>query len=56
MASTPKVDSRMKRQIVGISLDPETAAAVKAEAERRGVTIKRLFTEAWALYQKNPPK
>lgn len=56
MANATKIDSRAKRQIVGISLDPETAAAVKAEAERRGVPIKRLFMEAWALYQKHPPK
>lgn len=56
MANATKADVRSKRQIVGISLDPETAKAVKTEAERRGVTVKRLFMEAWALYQKHPPK
>ncbi|MBD3846157.1 hypothetical protein IED13_10650 [Bosea sp. SSUT16] len=56
MAKTDSRKSRQERQIVGISLDPETAKAVKAEAERRGVTVKRLFMEAWALYQKHPPK
>ena len=54
--SKTRPDLRKKRQIVGISLDLDTAAELKAEAERRGVTIKRLFMEAWALYQKSPPK
>lgn len=45
-----------KRQLVGISLDPETAKAFKTEAVRRGVSLNVLFREAWALYLKKPSK
>lgn len=38
------------RQIVGISLPPETARAFKAEAERRGIPIRQLFQELWSAY------
>jgi hypothetical protein len=40
------------RQIVGFSLSPERATAVKMEAARRGVSLKKLFEEMWALYEK----
>lgn len=39
------------RQIVGFSLSPEQAAAVKVEAARRGLSLKKLFDEMWTLYQ-----
>lgn len=41
------------RQILGISLSPEMARAVKAEAARRGVSLRKLFEEMWAQYQKS---
>ena len=44
------------RKIVGISLSPELASKVKAEAGRRQVSLKRLFEEMWALYEKAKPK
>lgn len=44
------------RQIVGFSLSPERAAAVKVEAARRGVSLKELFEEMWALYEKTTKK
>lgn len=43
------------RQIVGFSLSPEMARDVKAEAGRRGVSLRKLFEEMWAGY-KAPPK
>ncbi len=42
------------RKIIGISLSPEVAVAFKGEAERRGITAKRLFEELWARY--SPPR
>lgn len=45
------------RQIVGFSLSPTTAAAVKMEAARRKLTLRKLFEEMWADYAaKNKPK
>jgi len=41
-----------KRQIVGVSLDPATAKAFKAEAIHRGLSLRKLFEEMWELYQK----
>lgn len=38
------------RQIVGFSLSPATAAAVKMEAARRKLTLRKLFEEMWADY------
>lgn len=43
-------DSKRDRQIVGFSLSPETAAAVKMEAARRNLTLRKLFEELWAAY------
>lgn len=45
------------RQIVGFSLSPATAAAVKMEAARRKLTLRKLFEEMWADYTaKQKPK
>lgn len=38
------------RQIVGISLPPDTAQAFKAEAQRRRMPLRQLFQELWAGY------
>ena len=43
------------RQIVGISLAPEMARAVKAEAGRRGISLRKLFEELWTRYEKTKP-
>jgi hypothetical protein len=45
-----------ERQIVGFSLPPATARAVKAEAGRRGLSLRKLFDELWQLYQEKNPK
>lgn len=42
------------RQIVGISLSPEMARDVKAEAGRRGMSLRKLFEEMWAGYKASP--
>jgi hypothetical protein len=44
------------RKIVGFSLPPALASEVKAEAGRRSISLRRLFEELWALYQKQPAK
>lgn len=41
------------RRIVGFSLPPALAAEVKMEAARRGVSLRSLFAEMWALYKNN---
>lgn len=52
MAKTPSTPrDKTVRQIVGFSLPPEQAAAVKMEAARRGLSLKKLFDEMWSLYQ-----
>lgn len=38
------------RQIIGFSLAPELARSVKAEAARRGLSLKALMEEFWDLY------
>ncbi len=48
MAKQP--DTARSRQIVGFSLPPEMAAAVKDEAARRGVSLRKLFAEMWEGY------
>jgi hypothetical protein len=54
---TPAKDTlRPGRQIVGFSLPPETAREVKAEAGRRGLSLRKLFDELWQLYQEKNPK
>ena len=47
-----KTVTEQNRQILGISLDPESANAFKAEAARLGITSKDLFKKMWDLYQK----
>lgn len=44
------------RQIVGFSLDPKLARAVKAEAAMRNVSLRKLFEEVWTLYLENKDK
>ncbi len=39
------------RQIVGFSLRPDLAAAVKVEAARRNISLRDLFGEMWTLYK-----
>ena len=47
---------RANRQIVGFSLSREQARKVKAEAAKRGVSLRKLFEELWELYeQKQAP-
>lgn len=45
-----RLSTKSARQIVGFSLSPELAAAVKMEAARRDTTLKKLFEEMWAMY------
>ena len=44
------------RKIIGISLSPELASKVKAEAGRRQISLKRLFEELWELYERQGGK
>jgi hypothetical protein len=44
------------RKIIGISLSPELASKVKAEADRRHISLRRLFEELWTCYEKNGEK
>ena len=44
------------RQIVGFSLDPAMAKAVKEEAAKRGISLRTLFEEMWAERSKRPAK
>ncbi|MBR1120875.1 hypothetical protein JQ628_05045 [Bradyrhizobium lablabi] len=56
MATRPREpDRKTTRQIVGFSLSPEIARAVKAEAAQRGVSLRKLFEELWAEYEKTKP-
>ena len=41
------------RKIVGFSLSPALARDVKAEAARRGLSLRKLFEEMWELYKKS---
>lgn len=41
------------RQIVGFSLDPDMARDVKADAARKGLSLKKLFEEIWQNYKKH---
>lgn len=43
-----------ERRIVGFSLPPELASEVKAEAGRRGISLRKLFEELWGLYKQRP--
>jgi hypothetical protein len=48
-------DRKDNRQILGISLTPEMARAVKGEAARRGLSLRKLFEEIWSEYEKTRP-
>lgn len=39
------------RQIIGFSLPRNLAAEVKIEAARRGLSLRKLFEEAWITYK-----
>lgn len=54
--STQPAQQRPDRQIVGFSLSPKTARAVKTEAAKRGISLRKLFEEMWENYEKTPPK
>lgn len=54
MSTQPK-PRQDNRQIVGFSLSPDMARDVKAEAGRRGLSLRKLFEEMWTGY-KAPPK
>ena len=48
-----KTSAKQKdRIILGLSLRPELAREVKADAAKRGITIRSLFEELWATYKK----
>lgn len=49
-------DSRRTRQIVGFSLHPAMAKAVKVEAEKRGISLRKLFEEMWESHTKRAAK
>jgi hypothetical protein len=53
MMQNPIPKDKTVRQIVGFSLSPEQASAVKVEAARRGISLKKLFEEMWSLYSEN---
>ncbi|TPK79038.1 hypothetical protein FJ936_30120 [Mesorhizobium sp. B2-4-13] len=53
MAKSPEQRSHVRR-IVGFSLSPKMAGDVKAEAGRRGISLKKLFEEIWQLYNQQP--
>lgn len=46
-----KSEKQTTRRIIGLSLSPELAGEVKAEAARRGISLRKLFEELWQLYQ-----
>lgn len=39
------------RKIVGFSMSPKQAIEVKEEAAKRGISLRKLFEEMWALYK-----
>ena len=49
--STPR-----PRQIIGVSLSPEMATAVKVEATRRRISLRKLFEEMWSDYRAKHPE
>jgi len=40
------------RRIIGFSLAPALAIEVKAEAAKRGLSLRKLFEEMWEIYKK----
>jgi len=55
MSKSPVPEPRARR-ILGFSLSPKMAGEVKAEAGRRGITLRKLFEELWELYLQQPKK
>lgn len=55
MSKTPAPEPHTRR-ILGFSLSPTMAGEVKAEAGRRGITLRKLFEELWALYLQQAKK
>jgi hypothetical protein len=49
-------DHARPRTIIGVSLSPDVAAAMKAEAKRRGMRLKELVMEMWDAYRAAPRK
>lgn len=49
---SPAKPRNQDRQILGFSLKPDLAREVKAEAAKRGLSLKALFEELWELYEK----
>lgn len=47
MAETHKTP----RKIIGVSMSPSLAVEVKEEAAKRGLSLRKLFEEMWALYK-----
>ncbi len=43
------------RKIIGFSMTPEMAADMKVEAARRGVSLRYLPEEMWAIYKTRKP-
>jgi len=43
--------TQKNRKIVGFSLSPDVAKAVKQEAARRNLSLKALFMEMWEAYR-----
>lgn len=39
------------RKILGVSLPPDVAEEVKAEAAKRDITVRELFLELWAKHR-----
>lgn len=56
MIHREKTNTSSQRQIVGFSISPELASKVKAEAGRRNLSLKKLFEELWALYERHSDK
>jgi hypothetical protein len=57
LPSRPRnLGTHANRQIVGFSLSPALASEVKVEASQRSISLKVLFEEMWALYQKDKNK
>jgi len=54
--SDKKSEKQPGRQIVGFSLPPELARAVKVEAAERKMSLRKLFEEMWADYQQRRDK
>ena len=54
--SKPTDTKPRARRILGFSLSPKMAGEVKAEAGRRGITLRKLFEELWEFYLQQAKK